>query len=154
MSPRLPRFASPLFRSCPKKFYAAQKKAFESGSLSAESYVPGQTGTRPNTSAEKAWSEYNHHWQHRRSGDGLLALIAQAGQISWAPQLAASLLRALGISFLSQRSGDLPLGPSASGRLLGSGSTAASFFSTVLVIDAGDFRMRVQTGRVASGVHG
>src|SRR6266568_7788510 len=61
MAPRPPRFASPSVQELPEDADAAQKKAFEAGSLSTESYVPGQTGTRPNTPAEKAWSEYNHH---------------------------------------------------------------------------------------------
>jgi len=60
MSPRPPRFGSPSVQELPEDAYAAQKRAFEVGSLSTESYVPGQTGTRPNTAAEKAWSEYNH----------------------------------------------------------------------------------------------
>src|SRR6266404_1065349 len=62
MSPRSPRFASPSVQVLREELYAALNKAFESGSLSTESYVPGQTGTRPNPCAEKAWSEYNHHW--------------------------------------------------------------------------------------------
>src|SRR5712692_9149700 len=49
MSPRSPRFASPAVQELPEDIYAAQKKAFEVGSLSTESYVPGQTGTRLNT---------------------------------------------------------------------------------------------------------
>src|SRR5467141_2460111 len=85
MAPRPPRFASPAMQELPEDIYAAQKKAFESGSLSTESYVPGQAGTRPNTPAEKAWSEYNHHWAGIVVlSMGLLALVAQAGKISWA----------------------------------------------------------------------
>src|SRR6266851_546550 len=85
MSPRPPRFASPSIQELPEDVYAAQKRAFEVGSLSTESYVPGQTGTRPNTPAEKAWSEYNHHWAGILVlSMGLLALVAQAGKISWA----------------------------------------------------------------------
>src|SRR5258708_21978427 len=85
MAPRPPRFSSPMIQELPEDIYAAQKKAFEAGSLSTESFVPGQAGTRLNTPAEKAWSEYNHHW----AGIivltiGLLALLAQAAQVSWA----------------------------------------------------------------------
>src|SRR5260370_11192259 len=53
MSPQSPRFASPSVQELPEDAYAAQKKAFEVGSLSTESYVPGQTGTRPNPPAQK-----------------------------------------------------------------------------------------------------
>ena len=62
MTPRPPRLSSPAKKDLPEEVYAAQKRAFEMGSLSTESFVPGQSGTRPNTPAEKAWSEYNHHW--------------------------------------------------------------------------------------------
>src|SRR5437879_7006732 len=85
MSPHPPRLGSPSVQELPEDAYAAQKKAFEVGPLSTESYVPGQTGTRPNTPAEKAWSEYNHHWAGILVlAMGLLAFIAQAGRISWA----------------------------------------------------------------------
>ena len=62
MTPRPPRLASPAKKDLPEEVYAAPKRAFEMGSLSTDSFVPGQSGARPNTPAEKAWSEYNHHW--------------------------------------------------------------------------------------------
>jgi putative copper resistance protein D len=41
--------------------------------------------TRPNTPAEKAWSEYNHHWAGLIVlAIGLLALLAQLARASWA----------------------------------------------------------------------
>src|SRR5258706_7425468 len=60
MSPQSPRFASPSVQELPEDAYAAQKKAFEVGSLSTETHVPGQIGTPPHTPPEKAWSEYKH----------------------------------------------------------------------------------------------
>src|SRR5260370_13774877 len=45
MSPRTPRFASPSVQELPEDIYAAQKRAFESGSLTTEYYVPGPTDT-------------------------------------------------------------------------------------------------------------
>src|ERR1700686_3373778 len=85
MSPRSPRFASPSVQELPEDIYVAQKKAFESGSLSTESYVPGQAGTRPNTPAEKSWSEYNHHWAGLIVlSIGLLAFLAQTKHAPWA----------------------------------------------------------------------
>src|SRR5438093_10378515 len=85
MSPHPPDSRSPSVQDLPDAAYAAQKNACEAGSLSTESYVPGQTGTRPNTPAEKDWSEYNHDWAGILVlAMGLLAFIAQAGKISWA----------------------------------------------------------------------
>src|SRR5207249_2574857 len=62
MAPRPPRLGSPTMQELPEDVYALQSKGIAYGSLSTESFVPGQAGTRPNTPAEKAWSEYNHHW--------------------------------------------------------------------------------------------
>src|SRR5258707_9820276 len=80
MSPQAPRLASPSVQELPEDAYAAQKKAFEIGSLSTESYVPGQNGMRPNTPSEKTWAEYNHHWPAIVVlSMGVLALVAQEG---------------------------------------------------------------------------
>src|SRR6266702_1526131 len=62
MTPRPPRLSSPAKKDLPEEVYAAQKRAFEMGSLSTESFVPGHFCSRANAPAEKAWSEYNHHW--------------------------------------------------------------------------------------------
>src|SRR2546421_12395615 len=100
MTPRLPVFSSPAMKDLPEDIYAAQKMAFEVGSLSTESFVPGQSGTRLNTPAEKAWSEYNHHWAGIIVlSVGLLALFAQAGKNSLAGEWALPLLCLFGFLF-------------------------------------------------------
>ena len=85
LAPQSPRFRSPAIQDLPEDIYAAEVKAFDAGTLSSASFVPGQAGTRPNTAAEKSWSEYNHHW----SGlivlaIGLLAFLAQTKHSAWA----------------------------------------------------------------------
>jgi len=152
MSPRSPRFASPSVQELPEEIYVAQKKAFESGSLSAESYVPGQTGTRPNTSAEKAWSEYNHHWAGIVVlAMGLLALIAQAGQISWARNWPLAFFGLSAFLFLRSDPETWPLGPVGFWATLADPEVLLHRFFAVLVIALAIFEWRVQTGRVASG---
>src|SRR2546421_2573624 len=151
MSPRSPRFASPSVQELPEDAYAAQKKAFESGSLSTESYVPGQTGTRPNTPAEKAWSEYNHHW----AGVvvltmGLLALIAQAGRVSWARNWPLAFFGLSAFLFLRSDPETWPLGPVGFWATLADPEVLLHRFFAVLVIALAVFEWRVQTGRVAS----
>src|SRR5882724_8587862 len=112
LSPQLPRLASPSVQELPEDAYAAQKKAFEVGSLSTESYVPGQTGTRPNTPAEKAWSEYNHHWAGIVVlSMGLLALVAQAGKVSWARNWPLAFFGLSAFLFLRSDPETWPLGP-------------------------------------------
>ena len=151
MTPRLPRLSSPAKKDLPEDVYAAQKRAFEMGSLSTESFVPGQSGTRPNTPAEKAWSECNHHW----SGIlvlsvGLLALLAQTGKISWARNWP---LLFLGLSiFLFLRSDPevWPLGPNGFWVTFADPEVLLHRIFAVLVVALAVFEWRVQTGRVAS----
>jgi len=152
MSPRSPRFASPSVQELPEDIYAAQKKAFESGSLSTESYVPGQTGTRLNTPAEKAWSEYNHHWAGIVVlAMGLLALVAQAGQVSWARNWPLVFFGLSGFLFLRSDPETWPLGPVGFWATLADPEVLLHRFFALLVIALAVFEWRVQTGRVASG---
>ncbi|HXY23330.1 MAG TPA: CopD family protein [Candidatus Acidoferrum sp.] len=151
MTPRWPRLASPTMNELPEEVYAAQKAAFESGSLSTESFVPGQAGTRPNTPAEKAWSEYNHHWAGIVVVSlGLLAILAQAGKISWARNWP---LFFWGLSiFLFFRSDPeaWPLGPNGFWVTFADPEVLLHRIFALLVIALAVFEWRVQTGRVAS----
>jgi copper resistance protein D len=152
MSPQSPRLASPSVQELPEDAYAAQKKAFEVGSLSTESYVPGQTGTRPNTPAEKAWSEYNHHWAGIVVlSMGLLALVAQAGKISWARNWPLAFFGLSGFLFLRSDPETWPLGPVGFWATLADPEVLLHRFFAVLVIALAVFEWRVQTGRVTSG---
>jgi putative copper resistance protein D len=152
MFPRPPRFASPSIQELPEDVYAAQKKAFEVGSLSTESYVPGQTGTRPNTPAEKAWSEYNHHWAGIIVlSMGLLALLAQAGRISWARNWPLAFFGLSAFLFLRSDPETWPLGPVSFWATLADPEVLLHRFFAVLVIALAIFEWRVQTGRVTSG---
>src|SRR5229473_471136 len=136
----------------PEDAYAAQKKAFEVGPLSTESYVPGQTGTRPNTPAEKAWSEYNHHWAGIVVlSMGLLALVAQAGKISWARNWPLAFFGLSAFLFLRSDPETWPLGPVGFWATLADPEVLLHRFFAVLVIVLAVFEWRVQTGRVASG---
>jgi copper resistance protein D len=152
MSPQSPRLASPSVQELPEDAYVAQKKAFEAGSLSTESYVPGQTGTRPNTPAEKAWSEYNHHWAGIVVlSMGLLALVAQAGKISWARNWPLAFFGLSAFLFLRSDPETWPLGPVGFWATLADPEVLLHRFFAVLVIALAVFEWRVQTGRVTSG---
>jgi putative copper resistance protein D len=152
MSPQSPRFVSPSVQELPEDAYAAQKKAFEVGPLSTESYVPGQTGTRPNTPAEKAWSEYNHHWAGIFVlSMGLLALAAEAGKVSWARNWPLAFFGLSAFLFLRSDPETWPLGPVGFWATLADPEVLLHRFFAVLVIALAVFEWRVQTGRVASG---
>ncbi|HEX8837143.1 MAG TPA: CopD family protein [Candidatus Acidoferrum sp.] len=151
MTPRPPRLSSPAKKDLPEDVYVAQKRAFEMGSLSTESFVPGQSGTRPNTPAEKAWSEYNHHWAGIVVlAVGSLALLAQAGKISWARNWP---LLFLGLSiFLFLRSDPevWPLGPNGFWVTFADPEVLLHRIFAALVVALAAFEWRVQTGRAAS----
>jgi len=151
MAPRPPRLSSPAVKDLPEDIYAAQKKAFEVGSLSTESFVPGQSGTRPNTPAEKAWSEYNHHWAGIVVlSVGLLALIAQAGRISWACNWPLLFLGLSVFLFLRSDPEVWPLGPNGFWVTFADPEVLLHRIFAGLVIALAVFEWRVQTGRVAS----
>ena len=152
VTPRLPRFSSPARKDLPEEVYAAQKRAFEAGSLSAESFVPGQPGTRLNTPAEKAWSEYNHHWAGIIVlSVGLLALVAQAGKISWARNWPLLFLGLSVFLFLRSDPEVWPLGPNGFWVTFADPEVLLHRIFAGLVIALALFEWRVQTGRVASG---
>jgi len=152
MSPQAPRLSSPTVQELPEDAYAAQKRAFEVGPISTESYVPGQTGTRPNTTAEKAWSEYNHHWAGIVVlAMGVLALVAQAGKISWARNWPLAFFGLSAFLFLRSDPETWPLGPIGFWATLADPEVLLHRFFAVLVIALALFEWRVQTGRVASG---
>jgi putative copper resistance protein D len=151
MTPQVPRLSSPKVQDLPEDIYIAQVKAFGAGSLSTASYVPGQAGTRPNTPAEKAWSEYNHHWAGLIVlAIGLLALLAQLDRAPWARNWP---LIFLGLSvFLVLRSDPetWPLGPSGFWVSMTDPEVLLHRIFALLVAALAIFEWRVQTGRVAS----
>jgi len=152
MTPRPPRFSSPAMQELPEDIYAAQKKASEEGSVSTESFVPGQAGTRPNTPAEKAWSEYNHHWAGVIVlAIGILALLAQAAQVSWARHWPLIFLGLALFLFLRSDPEVWPLGPNGFWITLADPEVLMHRIFVLLVIALAVFEWRVQTGRVASG---
>lgn len=151
MTPRWPRLSSPAMKDLPEDVYAAQKLAFESGSLTSESFVPGQSGTRPNTPAEKAWSEYNHHWAGIIVlSVGLLALLAQAGKVSWARNWPLLFLGLSVFLFLRSDPEVWPLGPNGFWVTFADPEVLLHRIFAGLVIALAVFEWRVQTGRVAS----
>ncbi len=151
MAPRPPRLGSPAMQELPEDVYAAQSKAFEAGSLATESFVPGQAGTRPNTPAEKAWSEYNHHWAGIIVlAVGLLALIAQAGHVSWARHWPLAFLGLAIFLFLRSDPEVWPLGPNGFWVTFADPEVLLHRIFVLLVIGLAVFEWRVQTNRVAS----
>ncbi len=151
LAPHIPRLSSPSVQDLPEDVYAAEVTAFNAGTLSSASFVPGQAGTRPNTTAEKSWSEYNHHWAGLIVlAIGLLAFLAQTNHAPWARNWP---LLFLGLSaFLILRSDPetWPLGPNGFWVTLQDPEVLLHRIFALLVIALAIFEWRVQTGRVAT----
>jgi putative copper resistance protein D len=151
MTPHAPRFSSPAMMDLPQDVYAAEQKAFQAGTLSSLSYVPGQAGTRSNTPAEKAWSEYNHHWAGIIVlSVGLLALLAQAGKASWARNWPLLFLGLSVFLFLRSDPEVWPLGPNGFWVTFADPEVLVHRIFVGLVVALAVFEWRVQTGRAAS----
>jgi len=152
ISPRLPRLASPSLRDLPEDIYANQQKSIDAGVLSTASFIPGQAGTRPNTPAEKSWSEYNHHWAGIIVlSIGFLALLAQAGHASWARNWPLIFL-ALSVFLIIRSDPETwPLGPNGFWVTFTDPEVLVHRIFALLVVALAIFEWRVQTGRVASG---
>jgi putative copper resistance protein D len=152
MAPRVPRLSSPTRQDLPEDVYAALQKSYESpATLSSESYVPGQAGTRPNTPAEKAWSEYNHHW----AGMivlviGLLAIFAQFGHFPLARNWPLVFLGLSVFLFLRSDPETWPLGPVGFWVSMTDPEVLLHRIVALLVIGLAVFEWRVQTDRVES----
>src|SRR5580704_8461369 len=151
LAPQIPRLASPAVQDLPEDVYAAEVTAFNAGTLSSASFVPGQAGTRPNTPAEKSWSEYNHHWAGLIVlAIGLLAFLAQTKHFPWARNWPLLFLGLSLFLFLRSDPETWPLGPNGFWITLQDPEVLLHRIFSLLVIDLAIFEWRVQTGRVAT----
>jgi putative copper resistance protein D len=151
LAPHSPRLASPAVQDLPEDIYAAQVTAFDAGTLSSASFVPGQAGTRPNTTAEKSWSEYNHHWAGLIVlAMGLLAFLARTKYFPWARNWPLIFLALSAFLFLRSDPETWPLGPNGFWVTLQDPEVLLHRIFSLLVIALAIFEWRVQTGRVAT----
>ncbi len=151
LAPQIPRLASPTVQDLPEDVYAAEVKSFDAGTLSSASFVPGQAGTRPNTPAEKSWSEYNHHWAGLIVlAIGLLAFLAQTKHFPWARNWPLLFLGLSLFLFLRSDPETWPLGPNGFWVTLQDPEVLLHRIFSLLVIGLAIFEWRVQTGRVAT----
>ncbi len=151
LSPRTPRLSSPTVQDLPEDIYAAQVTSFDAGTLSSASFVPGQAGTRPNTTAEKSWSEYNHHWAGLIVLTmGFLAFLARTKHFPWARNWPLIFLGLSAFLFLRSDPETWPLGPNGFWVTLQDPEVLLHRIFALLVIALAIFEWRVQTGRVAT----
>ena len=83
-TPTWPRLSSPNSNELSEPALQTRLRAEAAGLPVPPSYLPGSPPPHPNTPADLAWSEYNHHWAGLIVGlMGLLAMVARSGRLSW-----------------------------------------------------------------------
>jgi putative copper resistance protein D len=148
MAPRVPRLRSPSANDLPTAIYENRWRVTENAAL-PESFVPGQAGARLNTPAEKAWSEYNHHW----AGlfvlvIGILALAARTGHVEWARNWPLVFFGLAAFLLVRSDPENWPLGPNGFWESFADPEVFQHRLSVLLVIAFAIFEWGVQTGRM------
>lgn len=150
-TPRWPRLDSPDPGELSVPTLQTLRQAAASGDRVPESYVPGQVATHPNTPADIAWSEYNHHW----AGllvliMGLLAFAARTTRASWARNWPFVLLGLAVFLLLRSDPENWPLGPNGFWESFSDSEVLQHRAFVVMLVLFAAFEWRVQTGRLAS----
>jgi copper resistance protein D len=149
MRPRWPRLRSPKVEELSEPTLQKLRRAAAQGTPVPESYVLGAVATTPNTPADIAWSEYNHHW----SGlvvlsMGLLALIWRTGYAPWARHWPLLFLALAAFLFLRADPENWPLGPNGFFESFANSEVLQHRAFVVLISAFAFFEWRVRSGKV------
>jgi putative copper resistance protein D len=117
----------------------------------ALSELPIEERDAPRTDADRAWSEYNHHW----SGlfvlaMGVLALLHQTGRAAWARHWPLIFLGLAVFLFFRSDPGSWPIGPVGFWESMLFPEVLQHRIFLLLVVIFGIFEWRVRTGRLTS----
>ena len=115
------------------------------------SELPVNDRNAPRTDADRAWSEYNHHW----SGlfvlsMGVLALVHQSGRAAWARHWPLIFLVLAVFLFFRSDPGSWPIGPYGFWESMLFPEVLQHRIFLLLVVIFGLFEWRVRTGALAS----
>jgi putative copper resistance protein D len=149
MEPRWPRLRSPGLEELSEPTRQILKKA--AGAPHPQSLVLGEEATRPNTPADIAWSDYNHHW----AGlivlvAGLLQLASWRGGARWARHWPLVFLALAAFIFVRADPENWPLGPNGFWESFDNSEVLQHRFFAALTIAFGLFEWAVRTGRIRS----
>jgi len=149
MKPQWPRLRSPNSDDLSVPTLQVRREALAAGLAPPPSFVPGAaSATHPNTPADMAWSEYNHHW----AGlivllIGLLALIARSGRAGWARHWPLSFILLAIFLFFRADPESWPLGANGFWESFADSEVLQHRIFVVLIIAFAVFEWRVRTGR-------
>ena len=111
------------------------------------SFVPGQQ-SQPNTAADIAWSEYNHHWAGLIVlAAGVLSLLSR--RYSWAMHWPLVFLGLAAFLFLRADAENWPLGPRGFWESFQVAEVAQHRLFVVLIIAFGVFEWAVRNGHIS-----
>ncbi len=143
MTPRLPRLETPAFA----ELSPASPLALPRDSTLPGSFVPGQY-RHPNTPADIAWSEYNHHWAGMMVlAMGLLALLSR--RLPWARHWPLVFFGLAVFILIRADSENWPLGPRGFWESFQVAEVAQHRMFVLLIVAFALFEWAVQTGRLA-----
>jgi len=151
MSPRWPRMNSPRTDELSEPTLQTLKDAQAADSALPQSFIPGGTATHPNTSADIAWSEYNHHWSGLMVlAIGLFALCWRTGYAPWARHWPLIFLALAGFILLRADPENWPLGPNGFWESFADSEVFQHRIYAALIVIFGVFEWMVRTERIRS----
>lgn len=153
MTPRWPRLTSSSLESLSPSTLQMERQAAAAAARSDTplSFIPGTEWTHPNTPADMAWSEYNHHWAGMVVlAIGLLALAERTGRARWARHWPLLFLGLAVFLFLRSDPENWPYGPNGFFESFAYPEVAQHRVFVVLIVALGLFEWAVRTHRIAS----
>jgi len=142
MAPRWPRMETPRA----SELSPATPLPADLSSSMPGSFVPGEQ-VQPQTQADIAWSEYNHHWAGLIVGAiGLLSLAAR--RAAWARHWPLAFLGLAVFLLVRADSENWPLGPRGFWESFQVAEVAQHRLFVLLIVAFAAFEWRVQTSRV------
>jgi copper resistance protein D len=151
MTPRWPRLHSPRVDELSEPTLEKLRKAAVQGSPLPDSYVLGGAVATPNTPADIAWSEYNHHWAGLVVlAIGLLAVAWRTGYVPWARHWPLLFLVLAAFLFLRADPENWPLGPNGFFESFANSEVLQHRAFVLLIIAFALFEWGVRTERIRS----
>jgi putative copper resistance protein D len=150
-APRTPRLSSPPLTQVSGSSKELRRRAEAEGRKVASAFVPGNDPLSANTSADIAWSEYNHNW----AGiivllTGLLALLSRSKYFPWAKMWPLTFLGLAVFLFLRSDPENWPLGPNGFWESFMTADVFQHRLAVLLVIMFAVFQWQVETNRLRS----
>jgi copper resistance protein D len=150
-APRMPQLSSPDLKQISGSTKELRRRAEAEGRKVASAFVPGADPLSTNSSADIAWSEYNHSW----AGvfvllTGLLALLSRSKYFGWARIWPLIFLGLALFLFLRSDPENWPLGPNGFWESFTSSDVLQHRVAVILVIMFAIFQWRVETNRLQS----